>query len=282
MSQLTVVTSTPSDLRSRAARSSSSSSRAQMTTRQECRPSSRASSRPSPRDAPVTIATSPAMSSGAESRVPTVSPHSRCLATVSYQSHGYPRSAAIHRLVGEGEAVALGRRGQQVEGVFGGPATLSDEDARCPVDDAVGSQGLLQLVSEAGRAPVAAPVGQSHRGAGTEAGGQPLAGGGEAVLVVGVDVQRTQSVSAHHERYRKGGADSLSDGGASELRPALVGRRLVDPQDLLPPVGLQARAAGFRVVLDAVDPPGGIAGGEGSGRSFCLQQGDRTLVSACQ
>src|SRR5690242_18077247 len=75
---------------------------------------------------------------------PTDTPGRRPYTALRFLAARPPDQVGGH--VGEGEAVALGRRGQQVEGVFGGAATLSDEDARCPVDDAVGSQGLLQLV----------------------------------------------------------------------------------------------------------------------------------------
>jgi hypothetical protein len=44
---------------------------------------------------------------------------------------------------GEGEAVALGCRGQQVEGMLRGAAALGDEDARRLLEDPAGVQGLL-------------------------------------------------------------------------------------------------------------------------------------------
>jgi hypothetical protein len=60
--------------------------------------------------------------------------------------------------LGEGEAVVLGRRGQQVMGILRGAAALGDENARRLLDDPAGEQGLLQLVSQPGRAPVGARV----------------------------------------------------------------------------------------------------------------------------
>ena len=91
-----------------------------------------------------------------------------------------------------------------------------------------------------------------------------------------------EPVAADNERYRQGGPEPLRCGSACEFRPAFVAGGRVDPEDPLSPVGIQARAAAFRVVLRAVDTPCHIAGGDAGLRSPRLQQGYPAFVAAGQ